>query len=268
LLAVTQGNGDAGDITIKTGSLVIREGAQVSASTFSESEGRGGNITVTADSIDLVGRVDRVSSGLFAITQASGDAGDLKIETGSLTARDGAVISTRTFGSGDGGDIKINASNVDLSGISTNGFSSGLLALTSQTGRGGNITVKTNAFRVADRAVVDVRTITTGNSGDIIINADTFQAINGGQVVASAYENSRGVAGNIEVTATEGITISGKPPNPVRRFILVDPPETNVENNDPTNSGLFVLSRGTGNAGSLDVTADSISLDDGGNLLA
>jgi filamentous hemagglutinin family protein len=259
--------GDTGNLTINTGRLVIRDGAVISASTFGE--GQGGNLTVNAsDSIDLAGTTPdgEAPSGLFTSTQETGDAGNLTIDTGRLVVSDGAVVSARTSGEGNGGEITVNASNVNLFGVNASGLPSSLLALTSESGQGGSIRVNTSAFRVADGAVVDARTITTGNSGNIVINTDTFEAVNGGQVVANAYDNSSGLAGTIEVNATN-INISGSFSNPTQRFIRINS-NSRVENTDPTDSGLFVLSRGTGNAGSLNVTTNSISLDDGGRLQA
>jgi large exoprotein involved in heme utilization and adhesion len=102
------------------------------------------------------------------------------------------------------------------------------------------------------------------------VNANTFEAVNGGQVLASAFRGSSGLTGNITVNTTDSITISGSVPNFVQRLIRVGSNTLTdvVENDDPPNSGLFVLSRGSGNAGNLDVKAGSIRLDNQGKLTA
>jgi large exoprotein involved in heme utilization and adhesion len=50
-----------------------------------------------------------------AYSGASGNAGDLTINTGSLLVRDGAVVSAGTFGQGDGGSIYINTGSLSVS---------------------------------------------------------------------------------------------------------------------------------------------------------
>ena len=50
LLTESTGSGTAGDLTISTGLLIVRNGAQLSSSAFSD--GKGGNLSVTA--FDLV----------------------------------------------------------------------------------------------------------------------------------------------------------------------------------------------------------------------
>lgn len=106
LFTQTEGAGAAGDLTIETGRLIVRDGAQVSASTVSA--GQGGTLTVRAsESVELIGTSTvnpNLSSGLLAVTQGgSGKSGDLTIETGQLIVRDGPQVSTSTEGAGQRG---------------------------------------------------------------------------------------------------------------------------------------------------------------------
>ncbi len=255
--------GSAGELKISTRKLIVRDGAFISTSTFGA--GKGGNLDVTASEfVELTGS----GSGLFTQTRGAGAAGNLTVSTRKLIVRDGGQVAASTFGQEQGGDLRVNAADsIDIFGVGSNGFSSGLFTRTTGGGNGGNITVDTSAFRVADGAVVDARTTAAGNGGNITVNANTFEAVNGGQIVASAFKGSSGLAGNININTTDSIKISGSLPNSVGRLIRVGL-NTVVENDDPPNSGLFVLSRGSGNAGDLEVTANSVRLENQGKLTA
>ncbi len=259
-------SGTAGDLRITTRKLIVRDGSFVSSGTLGA--GKGGNLDVTAsESVELIGS----SSSLFTQTRRAGAAGNLTITTRKLMVGDGAQVLAGTLGQGQGGELRVNvADSINIFGVGSNGFSSGLFTRTTGGGNGGNITVDTTAFRVADGAVVDARTTAAGNGGNITVNANTFEAVNGGQVLASAFRGSSGLTGNITVNTTDSITISGSVPNFVQRLIRVGSNTLTdvVENDDPPNSGLFVLSRGSGNAGNLDVKAGSIRLDNQGKLTA
>lgn len=259
----TQGNGAAGDLRINTKKLIVQDKAQILNETLSS--GKGGNLDVTAS--ELVGLTGS-GSGLFTQTRGAGAAGNLTVTTRKLIVGDGGQVAASTFGQEQGGELRVNAADsVDIFGVGSNGFSSGLFTRTTGEGNGGNITVDTNAFRIADGAVVDVRTTAAGNGGNIRVNTNTFEAVNGGQVLAIGFKGSSGLAGNININTTDGIRISGSLPNSVQRLIRVGS-NTVVENDDPPNSGLFVLSRGSGNAGNLEVTANSMRLENGGKLTA
>ena len=106
--------GDGGNLTIETPRLVVKDGAQITAST--RGDGSAGNLTIKAsESIELDGfflRNDRIlSSGLFAQVnrRSSGNAGNLTVETGKLTLLNGAQISTTARNASQGGELNINA---------------------------------------------------------------------------------------------------------------------------------------------------------------
>ena len=189
----TQGVGAGGDLTINTGRLIVRDGAQVSASTLGA--GQGGTLVVNAsDSVVLNGN----SSRLSAQTKDSGNAGNLTINTGKLIVQDGAQVSVSTLGAGQGGTLVVNASNsVQLNGTGTaadgSPFPSGMFAqtLNINTGAAGNLTINTGKLIVQD----------------------------GAQVAAST--RSEGQGGNLKVTASDSVELSGTAPdNQLRSGLL------------------------------------------------
>lgn len=170
--------GNAGNITIHTPMLRVLDGAQISGSTFGE--GRGGNVTVNADTaIELIGRPINAnsSSGIFSQTQRSKLAGDITINTTSLRILDGAQISASTLGTGQAGNVAINAAEiVELIGRSRDAegkFPSGVFNQAEMTARGnaGNVLISTPVLRVLDGAQVSVGTLGAGQGGNINVNA-------------------------------------------------------------------------------------------------
>ena len=128
-----EGIGNAGNLTINTNSLLVKDGAQVS--TITTGKGKSGNLTVNARDIQLIGTTPNAqfSSGLFAQSQPLtvinsegklvldidsnkllGDAGNLNINADTLLVKDGAVVSVDSLGEGIAGNIDINADSVQL----------------------------------------------------------------------------------------------------------------------------------------------------------
>jgi large exoprotein involved in heme utilization and adhesion len=199
LFVQTQGEGDAGNLTIATEQLLVRDGAQVSAST--RSTGKGGTLSVTASTtIELIGiSVDgRFGSGLFAQTQGEGNAGDLTIATGRLLVRDGAQVSAGTFSTGEGGTLSITASDtVEVIGTSANGrVPSRLTVQTSGTGNARDLTIATEQLTIRDGAEVNVSSTGTGNAGVLRVEADTIRLDNQGKISA----DTSGGGGNINLS--------------------------------------------------------------------
>ncbi|NER32291.1 MAG: S-layer family protein, partial [Symploca sp. SIO1C4] len=101
LTAQTEGQGNAGNLTISTPTLLIADGALVSASTLGE--GDGGILTVNASkSVQVIGESvnGRSSSAIATQSQGKGNAGDLTITTQRLLVVNGGFISTSAFREG------------------------------------------------------------------------------------------------------------------------------------------------------------------------
>jgi large exoprotein involved in heme utilization and adhesion len=165
----TPTTGMAGDLTIATGRLILREGAQVGSNTFSE--GSGGRLTVTASqSVEVIGRSANGLIPSALLTQAepgsSGNSQNLTISTRELILRDGAEISSTTNGTGNAGNILIQASEqLIVQGVA------GVSALTSGKGRGGNISIETGRLIVQNGGQVLATTQGSGQAGTLTINA-------------------------------------------------------------------------------------------------
>ena len=96
------------------------------------------------------------------------------IDTERLSVRDGAFVSTSTFGDGNAGSLTVTATDVELIGTSADGqfrSSLGAEATSESTGRAGTLTVNADNLTVRDGATVDVRSEGTEAAGDLIVNA-------------------------------------------------------------------------------------------------
>jgi filamentous hemagglutinin family protein len=254
--ASSNATGTGGDLTISTRELLVRDGAQVSSGT--DGAGKGGNLTVNAtDSVQVIGRsaVGR-ASGLSAQADpnATGDAGNLTINTRQLLVQDGSQVGAGTFGVGKGGNLTVNATDsVQVSGRSADGrVGSGLFTSTdlNATGDAGDLTINTRQLLVQDGSQVGAGTFGVGKGGNLTVNAtDSVQLIGEsavGQVPSSLFTaadlNATGNAGNLMINTRELLVWDG--------------------------AGVFVESRGTGNAGNLTIDARSIRLDNNATLSA
>jgi filamentous hemagglutinin family protein len=126
LFTQAEAAGDAGDLNITTGSLIVRDGAEVTVS--GRSSGDAGNLKVEASSI----RLDN-QANISADTKAG--QGNINLGSAALILRRSSRITTNATGSDiTGGNININAdvlAALENSDISAN----------SRDFRGGNVSV-------------------------------------------------------------------------------------------------------------------------------
>jgi filamentous hemagglutinin family protein len=202
-----QSAGNAGNVTITADSLEVRDGAVISASTFGA--GDAGDLGVTADTIFLSrdGAAPFTGIAAQANSGSTGNAGNLTVATTSLEVRDGADISASTFGAGDAGDLTVAAKTVFLSGNGASGSTGiGSGAESGSTGNAGNLTLTADRVEVRDGADIGVSTRGAGHGGDLSVTADTILLFgNGGAsftgITGQANFGSTGDAGNLSVTA-------------------------------------------------------------------
>ncbi len=216
--------GNAGDLTIETQRLRLTDGAQILATTTGA--GKGGELTVRAtEAVEVIGFAEFRNPGLptasivvgstiaSSVTrrQVTGNAGNVRIETGRLTVKDGGQIVTTTFGSGKGGNLTVRATDsVELIGTSrTNRLAISSLAATAgqnSTGRAGNLTIETRQLTIRDGATATVENLApvnlapTEEGGDLNVNAESIRLIDGGSLNA---ETRAGDRGNITINSKD-----------------------------------------------------------------
>lgn len=228
LFTTTLGAGDAGDLTVTTGQLIIADGTQISTS--SSGKGEGGNLTVTADSVELSGKSadGRFLGGLLASSslltvpgqQGNASAGDLTVTAQRVSVQNGAQISAATGGAGSAGTLRVNASeSVEVSGFATDvnpvveAVSFGIIgdgivpsAIETNTrgaGNAGDLMINTGQLTVRDGAEVGVRGTSTGSAGNITANADSI-LLDRGKITATSI---LGEGGDINLQVSEDLVL-------------------------------------------------------------
>ncbi|MBD2208617.1 S-layer family protein [Nostoc linckia FACHB-104] len=222
--ATPNSTGTSGNLTVNTGSLLVRDGAEISANNFGS--GDSGNLIINAPKeMQVIGAI-RISSNEEYSSNISTrndkrTAGNLTINTGSLFVADGAQIRADTYGAGKAGNLTINANNgVQLIGTTTDGtYGSGLYAQANRgsIGAGGSLTINTTRLLVKDGAEVGAGTFGVGNGGDLTINASEGILVSGvganniysSDLNVAASEEALGAAGNLTINTTELIIQNG-----------------------------------------------------------
>jgi len=253
-----------GAIDIETGSLFLTNGASLVANTAGQ--GDAGQVTIRAGRVLLRG----TETGIFSNVRggAVGQGGTVRIQTGALSIRRGAQLVASTDGQGNAGNIQvIAAGNVRLAGFTNEtGRSSGLFTNTrpGAQGRGGEIFIRANRLRILNGAAVYAVSENNRRGGSIRLLVNEFEATGGGQVIASALR--RGRAGSIILEGGE-ITFSGSDPTVGDRREKFG---TAVANAGDGQSGLFADTRpnSRGEGGSITVRGGSLQIRDNATISA
>ena len=268
--------GDGGGLLLDTNNLIIADGAQVSSGTFGL--GNAGNLVVNASSVEVAGEsaTGAFFSGLF--TQAdigeTGDGGNLNIATNNLTLREGAEISTTTFGLGNAGDLNIQAASIELD-------ASGLFVSTQGEGNGGDFSLETDILSLVAGAQINAATFGAGNSGNLNIQATEIElageipgVIASGLFVEADIDSS-GNSGNLEI-ATDRLSIAdGAQISAIANSVgtagtiridgqAIEISGTSVDNIPSSISADIDLSEGGG--GNIEITTDSLSVRQGAQV--
>ena len=250
--------GDPGELSIRASALHMDGGAIGAPSVLppiflpTPASGRGGNVTIEVDTLTAKNGAQISSS-----TTTAGAAGNVTVRTtDSVTIAGGSRISASTEGTGDeagdAGDVLVEAKNVTL----TEGgqISSGTFG----PGQGGNVMVTaTDTVTLHGTApdgtfssgiVANARGTEAGagDAGAVVVEAITVTLTDGAQIDSSTF--GAGAGGTVTVTATEAITIAGR-------------------GSEEPQTGLFSVTNGQGNAGGVFVSAPRLTLE-GGRILA
>ncbi len=187
--------GDAGTISITTGSLVMGSGSQIDSGT--SSTGHGGDIVIHAtNQISMSGTLSNGDPvGIFSRTVGtvpeSREGGNIALTAGqSVTISNGASVSASSTGPGNAGNISINAGqqfDMRNSSVKTEAVQAS----------GGNIDIQAvNQIRLVDSTISTSVLGGAGSGGNITIDPNIV-VLQNSNVIAQAVQ---GAGGNITIT--------------------------------------------------------------------
>jgi len=303
--------GNGGNINIQARTLTLTNSGFLDAGVFSvdgsvssPGQGNAGNIILNIrDTITVAGfnATSGYPSGMSVATYkgASGQAGQLLINTNKLTVADGAYLDASTYNSSNGGDITVNANVVELTGGGQ------ILALPYAQGNGGNVTlnvkdrltisgydptfidrflnfgadVVTNQSNISGVftgyglagalfTLLNIPIESTGNAGNIFIKGPREVNIDGGDLLTDGFNT--GNAGTLSITQAGSVNLTNKASISTSTFgtgnagtLLIETGNLSVQNQ----SVIVSFTLGAGDAGDLTIRAnDSVEVSSGSTI--
>lgn len=266
-------SGDASSLTIESQHLILRGSAFVDAPSFPGSTGRGGDIFISAEDIEIRDAISEMPTISRIATFALGDGqgGNISINTERLLLLNGGTINTENSlivpfillgGNGRSGNLNITASeSVEVIGTAPTFTTSGLISSigtgTANHQRAGDITIETGRFRVADGGRVSNSTFSIGSGGDIFIRASEFVELDG---TASPIVGLQGIGSRARTLSGETAEASERLGNAGNITIIT--PELLIGNENVITTQSLGLSPG----GDITILANSIRLS--GSIIA
>ena len=278
LIAITEGQGNAGSVTIRASDMVSFDGvgsnglpSAAGSSVEADAVGKGGSIDIQAHSLALTNGARLVAStvgqgdagsvtirasdtvsldGPSAIlsrveADAVGKGGSIDIQARSLTLTNGAQLSASTYGQGDAGSVTVHASDmVSLDGMENNGFSSAALSRVGAgaEGNGGGINIQARSLALTNGAQLVAVTEGQGDAGSVTIRASDTVSFDG--VGSNGFPSAAGSSVEADAVGKGGV-------------INIKTGLLSVTNG----AGLIASSEGSGAAGDIAVAARSVRLD-------
>jgi filamentous hemagglutinin family protein len=199
LFANTLATGAAGGISVDAGSIFITgTDAGIVSDNFSPEP--GGNVTLHAGFIYLnhFNTSTTPQASIQADSGGSGDAGKIKITTGTLEVLGGAFVATDAADLGKAGDVNIDASGkvLILAPTSVISSSSGTMAA-----GGGDVTVSADSLQIAGGAGLAALSLGPGPAGNVRVTTTGNIGLSyGGEINISANDHG----GDINVVSRRG----------------------------------------------------------------
>ncbi|MEH2414214.1 S-layer family protein [Nostoc sp.] len=260
------GTSQTGDVTISAAQLSLQNGGGIGNRTFTQAP--GGNITVNvAGLIDIDGFAPgnpALLSSIGTVTTNSGNAGNLTVSTDNLRLNAGALYSV-SLGSGQAGTLRINAEDlIEMAGQNPITLSpTNLVSATISSGNANNVFVNTSRLVIRDGGLLGSSTVATGSAGNVTINASKSVDIQGrgAESILPSSIASNALIADLVTQAALGLPAI---PSGNAGSLTINTPSLRITDG----AYISVKNDGPGNAGDLQVNANSIFLDNQGAITA
>ncbi len=266
ILSEKVGMGKGADINISVKQLLARDGGLIYSILY-QTGGNAGNITVNAtESVQFTGFARLNPTNLSGLntrsTRGGGKSGNISVTTQDLRVKDGAFIGALVFGGAGSGNIRIIADSISLTGENplTSG-STGITATSFSGGDAGSIDIDTGRLSLIGAGNISASTSGNGNAGNITIHArDSIEVDGAGSVFA---QRSRIIASGqlLPPRLLQALGLSGSPTGN-GGDLNITTPSLQIRNQ----GYIAAENAGTGDAGRLVVNANSIVLDQQGEI--
>ncbi len=204
-------SGNAGAVLVEVaGPTVLRSSAFISSDT--DASGDAGQVQLASGSLDIAGGAS--IAGIFsdANAGATGSAGAvLVLIAGQTRVHDGGFISSSTFGPGNAGSVTLLSGQLELGGAEGSQLAGiTTLAGDASTGRGGEVLVQVGGqLRLSPGGLIVSDTFGSGDAGSVALLAGEL-AMDGGTsgAVVSSNSGGAGAAGTVQVFAERALSIA------------------------------------------------------------
>ncbi len=192
------------------------------------SSGRGGNISIQAEILEMGPGVLETMND----SKEAGPVGNIEVHAQRMILTEGGNLNSSTHSAAKGGQITVNSSELSLFG------SSFITASTDSSGAAGDIELNTQRLTLSGSSFIKASTYSSGAAGDIELNTQRLTLSGSSFIMAST--DSSGAAGDIELNT--------------QRLTLEDSWISGNSNLEAENAG------NAGNAGKIDIQANEMSL--------
>jgi len=209
ILSVTFGAGNAGDLTLKAGSLTVENGTTGDYSAISTTAAQGSNGSAGSVTVDVSGTATLTDYGFIssAAHGTAGQPGTVAISAGTLIVGDHGLISIENS-STVADPTRITPTQIDLR-AGTIDMNDGQITAAST----GNIAASSIDISFLQTLHLDPSSITTtsyqGNGGPITITGDGFLWLQNSSITTSVLGTTNGNGGDIRITVPYIVLDSG-----------------------------------------------------------
>ncbi|MDJ0717577.1 MAG: filamentous hemagglutinin N-terminal domain-containing protein [Prochloraceae cyanobacterium] len=281
-------DGKGPEIDISSQNMILKNFSAIVNNNFGR--GNGGNINITVkELLEVQGKTPIdfrfLTSLISAFSFSEGNSANLNLSGQNLKIESGGLISSQNFGSSKkNGDVTVNfletvqiigsfaiKQQVPLNGnlVSVSSFVPSVLGTnTGFSGNAGNVDVITSKLIIQDGGRLNSTTTSSGNAGNVTVQATNSISVKGSvlEPFINPRENPSQINASADVTNSffTGFLSLPEAPSGDAGSIILSTKDLIIENTGLVN----VFSEGTGNAGTLNLNINRLTLTNNAEISA